>query len=142
MKLIGDFKVFQDKSVGVWSGAELLKPYLFLHPKLNGMKGTEEVTLAPAVKDLPHVLNGLVPLENEDHMLLWFCCASHVRFRVQRSLTRNAVIVHTGEWGSTVIAICRDDYPAELTFHRGSTVETATLDGGVVVRSVSQQDPI
>ena len=140
MRLIGDYRITQDHSVAITNGIELLKPYLFLHPLLKDFDGSESVTIAPANAKEPHIPNGICPTKEDDGMLLWFCIASHNRFRVKRHHCKNAIILNSGEWGSTCIAISRDDRPAEIVFHKGHTVETARLERGVIVRTTTTQE--
>lgn len=140
MRLIGDFRVLPGKSVAVCNGSETFKPYLFLHPLLKEFDGTAPVVICPSNFHESHILNGICPTDDDDGLYLWFCLASHERFRVQRHLCKNAVVLNSGEWGSSCIAISRDDRPAEIVFHKGFTVETARLECGVVVRTTAQRD--
>lgn len=142
MRLIGDFKIIPGKSVAITDGNATLKPYLFLHPLLKDFNGSTPVILAPGSIESSHILNSLCPTEDDDGMFLWFCIASHPRCRVQRHLCHNAIILNSGEWGSAVIAIARDDIPSEIVFHKGLTTETARLECGVVVRTNVQRDCI
>lgn len=144
MKLVGDFHILPGKSIAVADGTEVYMPYLFLHPLLKDFDGTQQITVAPSNHKEAHILNGVCPLDTDedDGFYLWFCLASHNRFRVQRHLCRSAIILNSGEWGSSCIAICRDDRPSEIVFHKGLTVETARLECGVVVRTTAQRDCI
>lgn len=142
MKLVGDFKIDPGRSVSVTDGSETFKPYMFLHQLLKDFDGTQRFTIAPGSRETSHILNSLCPVDYDDGLLLWFCIASHERFRVQRHLSTNTIILNSGEWGSSCIAIARDDRPAEIVFHKGLTVETARLECGVVVRTTAQRDCI
>ena len=139
MKVIGDFYITQGQSISAAHGSTLLKPYLFLHPMLKDFDGSAPVCLAPTDAKNSHILSSITPAERDDGLLLWFCVASHDRFRIQRHLS-SAIVLNSGEWGSSVIAICRDDKPAALVFTKGNTVETAHLECGVVVRTTEQRD--
>ena len=140
MKLIGDFAIDEGHTAYMTNGTDMLKPYLYLHPLLKVFDGTQSVTLAPAHRETSHILNGICPTDEVDDMYLWFCLASHDRFRVQRHQCRNAIILNSGEWGSSCIAISRGDRSASIVFHKGNTVETAHLECGVVVRTTAQRD--
>jgi hypothetical protein len=72
--------------------------------------------------------------------MLWFCIASHDRYRVHREDCTNVTIVQSGHWGSAVIAVCHKDHPAEIVFYKKGSREVARLECGVVVRSMAPTD--
>jgi hypothetical protein len=130
MRIIGDYKIDLKRSAISVEGG----PHLFLKTSDGGIDAKRDVTILPQSPDKSFILDSLTDSCQRDGMFLWFCQASHHRFRVSRR-EGTAIVIQSGGWGSSVIAIARNDTPETLVFYRSGVKETATLVEGVITRT-------
>lgn len=138
MRIFGDYRIVDNNVVTCHINNEDRKPFLFIHEHITNTAG--DVTLAPRRAEQSHLIEMLVPLDADDGFLLWFACARHPRFRLQRYALRNCVAILSGGWGNSALLIVSADRPASVMFRHRDAIEELHLDSATktVIRTESR----
>lgn len=137
MKLLGDYRIIDNNVVTCHIEGADRKPFLFIHEAVSDV--LKDVTISSRFPDQSHLIETLVPLDEEDNLLLWFACSKHPRFRLQRYALRNCAAILTGGWGNAAILIANADRSASATFRCKDAIEELHLDNATktVIRTES-----